>query len=153
MCQDPPWPCSCITIAFWKKGAGCSCWCSSVLAGLPIDKDRFPLKGSIEVVGSKEVQIGHQEKVLHWEGGQKLEKAVVIALSCWRSRSAYTMFSAILSDFWLVLCGAWSWTQRSLWVPSNSGCSMILCCCFVFFIICLFVCLLPRRAWSKPLCC
>lgn len=34
--------------------------------------------------------------------------------------------SVIWSDVWSVLGGARSWTQRSLWVPSSSGHSMIL---------------------------
>ena len=42
------------------------------------------------------------------------------------SRSIWTMLSDIGFEFWVALCGARSWTWWSLWVPSNSGYSMIL---------------------------
>ena len=61
-----------------------------------------------------------------WSG---LPRAVVVALSwlsCWSSRSVWTIPSDIEFGFWVVLCGARNWTW-SLWVPYNSGYSMILC--------------------------
>ena len=36
-------------------------------------------------------------------------------------------FSDMGSDFWVLLCEARSWTRWSLWIPSNSGYSVIHC--------------------------
>lgn len=47
----------------------------------------------------------------------------------WSWRSIWTMLSTILSDFWVVVCGGRSWTRLSLWVPSSSGCFMVLWFC------------------------
>jgi len=47
-------------------------------------------------------QVGCQEKVLHWEGGQALEQVPqdrVMALSCWSLGSIWTMLSDIWFDF------------------------------------------------------
>ena len=41
------------------------------------------------------------------------------------SKSGWTTLSEIWLEFWVVLCGARSWTQWSLWVPSNSSYSTI----------------------------
>lgn len=38
------------------------------------------------------------------------------------------MLSDMLSEFGAVLCRARSWTQWSLWILSNLGYSMVLCC-------------------------
>ena len=51
----------------------------------------------------------------NWFHGQ----LVVMAPSCQSSRSIWTAFSDRGSDFWVALCGARSWTERSLWVHSN----------------------------------
>jgi len=49
------------------------------------------------------------EKVV-WDWNRLL-RAVVMALSCWSARSVWIMLSEIWLDFWVVLCGARSWTQ------------------------------------------
>ena len=59
-------------------------------------------------------------------GTEQLPRAVVAAPSCWTSRSTWTALSALWSNFWVVLCGARSWTQWSLQIPSNSSYSTIL---------------------------
>lgn len=43
------------------------------------------------------------------------------------SGSVWTLLSDIGFEFWVVLCGAKSWT-RSLWVPYNPAYSVILLC-------------------------
>lgn len=61
-------------------------------------------------------------------GGQALEhdaRAAVTAPHWQSSRSVWTTCSDKGSDFWVVLCGAQSGTPWPLWVPSNSGYSMI----------------------------
>ena len=63
------------------------------------------------------------------EDGQALEQSLQgrgHTSSFWSSRSIWTTLSDIWSEFWVVLCGARSWTQWSLWVLSNSGYSMTL---------------------------
>ena len=47
--------------------------------------------------------------------------------TCQSSRNIWTTFSNIWSNIWVVLCGAGSWTQWFLWVPSNLGYSIIIC--------------------------
>jgi len=42
-----------------------------------------------------------------------MPRAVVTAPSCWSSRSVWRMPSDIGFEFWVVLCGAGSWTQWS----------------------------------------
>ena len=44
----------------------------------------------------------------------------------WSLRSTWTALSDIGFEFWMVLCGARSWTYWFLWVLSNLGYSMIL---------------------------
>lgn len=44
--------------------------------------------------------------------------------ACHSWRSIWTTLSDIWSDFWVVLCGGRSWTQWSMWVPSNLGYSV-----------------------------
>lgn len=46
--------------------------------------------------------------------------------ACHSSRSVWTTLSVVWSYFWVVLCETRSRTWWSLWVPSNSGFSMIL---------------------------
>jgi len=57
--------------------------------------------------------------------GHGLPRAVGTALSCCSSRSIWTPLLDVGFGFWVVQCGARSWTQSS-WVPSNSGYSVIL---------------------------
>ena len=76
-----------------------------------------------------------------WEtqaGGWLQSASCTIALIPKTLQNCYyaTMLSVIWSDFWMILCGARSWIQWSLWVPSNSLYSMILllqrgCCTWV----------------------
>jgi len=39
-------------------------------------------------------------------------------------KNIWTMLWDTLFEFWAILCGAGGWTQRSLWVPSNSEYSL-----------------------------
>jgi len=74
-------------------------------------------------------QVGYQEKILHQKVGgawHRLPGAVGTAPSCWSPRSIWTSLSDRGSEFWLVFCGARSWTQQFLWVRSNLGYSVIL---------------------------
>lgn len=49
-----------------------------------------------------------QRVVGHWN---RLPGAVVMAKSCQSSRGIWAKLSDIWSNFWEVLCEAWSWTQ------------------------------------------
>ena len=73
-----------------------------------------------EVSGYQE-KVLHQRMIRHWK---RLGRAVVTAPSCQSSRSVWTRLPDLWPDFWVVLCGARSWTWWSLWVPSNRGYSM-----------------------------
>lgn len=54
------------------------------------------------------------------------QKHFLLGKACPSSRSIWTAPSEIRSDFWVVLWGAWSWTQWSFWVHFNLGYSMCL---------------------------
>ena len=59
----------------------------------------------------------------------RLPRAMGTILSCWRmgcSRDAWTLFSDNGFGFWMVSCAAKSWSQWTLWVPSNLGYFMLL---------------------------
>ena len=80
-------------------------------------------------VGRNWFQVEYQERVLHQlvvECWNVFPRKVIMMPSCWSSRSAWTMLCHEICFFWVALCGARSWTQWSLWVPSNLDCSMIL---------------------------
>lgn len=59
------------------------------------------------------------------------QRVVGIAPSCCSLGSVWTAPSG---HFWAMLCGAKGWTQWSLWVPSNSGDSVILYCVKISFL-------------------
>lgn len=40
----------------------------------------------------------------------------------------FMLLVVVWSDFWVILCGARRWTWWPFQVPSNSGCSLVLCC-------------------------
>lgn len=91
------------------------------LLSSPWDQRYKPCKLCGAVSG--EVEVGYVEKVLQQDSGWALEQAAQENghdTKDWQnSSSILTMHSDTWFNFWVVLQGASSWSQWSLWVPSN----------------------------------
>ena len=68
--------------------------------------------------GLGEGQVGVRERFFArgWWAWNSLPGAVVMASSCWSSRSTWAMLSDIRFEYWVVLCGVRRWTESSSWV-------------------------------------
>ena len=77
---------------------------------------------------SGEAQGGYQEKVQHQRavGMERAAQGSGHGPKCWSSRNVWTVLSDIGFEFWVPLCGAGSWSQGSIRVPSNFGYSISL---------------------------
>lgn len=91
------------------------------LLSSPWDQRYKPCKLCGAVSG--EVEVGYVEKVLQQDSGWALEQAAQENghdTKDWQnSSSILTMHSDTWFNFWVVLQEASSWSQWSLWVPSN----------------------------------
>jgi len=102
-------------------------WLLQLLTGSSSDSNRSWQNG-MELCQGR-FGLGFRERsftarvVGHWD---RLTRAVVTAPSWRSSRSVWTAGSERWLNFPVVLCGARSWTRWPLWVPSSSGCSVIL---------------------------
>jgi len=71
---------------------------------------------------------GHQGTVSLDDSSLSLQPSEIpeVALSFDICLSIWTALSYMWSDFWMVLCGARSWTRWSSWVPFNLGYPMMM---------------------------
>jgi len=78
-----------------------------------------PRKQCGSVLGKDQVEIRKTFCTRGWQAWNRLPTAVVVAPSCWSSRSDWTMLADVGFEFWVVLRRARYWIQ-SFCVPSNS---------------------------------